>query len=172
MTEAIYYLSKLLPYLTAFPILAILLLLLLYFIFKKGVSNNNVSLYGLFLGFKKKDILSMALIFIEFIVIIETMFIQEFSYYCIVFVFTPILIYGTINLDLINMIMNLIVSSFLVVMCFFERVFLSYYLNVDSMWYALILFLAVCIFIIVIDNYLLMKNINNLTKKRIVKLKS
>ena len=172
MTEAIYYLSKLLPYLVIFPILSILLLLALYLIFKKGVSNNNVSLYGLFLEFNKKDIFSMSLIFLEFIVIIETMFISEFSLFSILFIFTPIVIYGTINLDLINMIINLFASAFLVVMCFLERVFLSYFQNVDNMWYALVLFMAVCIFIIVIDGYLLIRNINNLTKKRISGLKS
>lgn len=171
MAEAIYYLSKLLPYLTLFPVLAILLLLTLYLLFRKGVNNNNVSLYGLFLSFSKKDILTLALIFVQFVMIIETMFINNFSILCFLFIFTPILLYGTINLDLINMIINILGSSFLLIMCFFERTFLSYIRNVDNMWYVIILLVAVCLFILVLDIYMLMRNINVLTKKRINKAK-
>ncbi len=167
MADVIYYLSKSLPYLVLFPILATLLLLILYLIFRKSISNDNVSLYGLFLSFSKKDIFSLALIFLEFILILESMFLKEFSYLNFVFIFTPILIYGTINLDLVNMITNLVAGSFLLAMCFFERVFISYILNVDKMWYVIILLVAVCIFIVILDVYLFMQNINNLTKKRI-----
>jgi hypothetical protein len=171
MTETMYYLSKLLPYIVLFPVFAVMLLALLYLLFKKGMNNNNVSLYGLFLGFSKKDILSLALVFIQYIVIIETLFLKELSFYSILFIFTPILMYGIINLEFSNMIMNIISSLFLLVLCFFERTFLSYFLDINSVWYIFFLFLAVCIFIIILDTYLLMRNINNLTVNRINKEK-
>lgn len=169
MTDAIYYLSKLLPYIVLFPIMSILLLVVLYFIFKKGMNNNNVSLYGLFLDYSKKEIALLALIFLEFIILIETMFIKEFTIFCVLLTFTPILLYGIISLDLKNMIINVFGYGFLIIMCFFERVFLSYFLNVDNMWYVFILFLAVCIFIIVIDFYLMIRNLDSLSKSRIKK---
>ncbi len=171
MAETMYYLSKLLPYIVLFPILAVVLLGVLYALFKKGMNNNNVSLYGLFLGFTKKDIFSLALIFIQFIVIIETMFMKNLSFYCILFIFTPILAYGIINLEFSNMIVNMIGSLFLLALCFFERTFLSYFLNINRVWYVFFLFLAVCIFIVVLDTYFLIRNIDNLAVKRINKEK-
>ena len=171
MTDAIYYLGKLLPYIVLFPILSVLLLVILSIIFRRGMNNNNISLYGLFLDYSKKEIASLALIFLEFIILIETMFIKEFTVFCVLFTFTPILIYGIINLDLKNMIINVFGYGFLLIMCFFERVFLSYFLNVDNMWYVFILFLAVCIFILVINFYLMIRNLNNLSKDRIQKKK-
>ena len=171
MADVVYYLNKLLPYIVLFPILSAILLFALFLLFKKGMNNNNVSLYGLFLDFSKKEVFSLALIFLGFIMVIETLFVTDFTPFCMVFVFTPALIYGIINLDLKSMIINVFGFGFLVVMCFFERVFLSYFLNVDDMWYVFILFLAVCIFIFVIDFYLLIRNLNSLSKNKIIKKK-
>ena len=171
MTETMYYLSKLLPYIVLFPVFAVILLAVLYVLFKKGMNNNNVSLYGLFLGFTKKDIFSLALIFIQYIVILETMFLKNLSFYCILFIFTPILVYGIINLEFGNMIINIISSMFLLVLCFFERTFLSYFTDVNGVWYVFFLFIAVCVFIIVLDTYLFIRNIDNLAIRRINKEK-
>ncbi len=170
MDEVIYNLSKLLPYIIVFPFMA-LLLLFLHLIFRKGVNNNNISLYGLFLSLNNKDIVSFSLIFIQFIVILETMFLNGFTSYSLLFIFTPILIYGIINLDIVNMILNFLATAFLVVLCFLEQVFLSYLIDVNYVWYVLILFVSTCLFIVAFDVFILGKNINVLTKKRIDKAK-
>ena len=168
MTQTLYYLSELLPYLILFPLLSILLLIVLKVIFKNGM-NDNIALYGLFLDFPRKDVLLLALVFLQFLFIIETMVLNEFSYVIILFVFTPILLYGIISLDLVNMIMNILGDAFLLVLCFFKNIFLSYFLQVSTMWYVLILFFAVCLFILVIDMYLLIRNIDIISKRKIKK---
>lgn len=171
MTEIIYYLSKSYLYLVLFPIFAILLAGILYIKFKNNIKKNNISLYGMFLSLNRKDILSLALVLLEYIIILETMFITKFSYFSILYIFTPILIYAIINMDIINMIINIIGASFLLVMNFFERVFLSYILYVDKVWYVVVLFITVCILMFVINTYILMRNINEIVKKRVNKEK-
>ena len=171
MQEIVYYLSKSYLYLALFPVFAILLLAILYFIFRRSINNNNISLYGIFLSYTKKDILSLSLILLEFIIILETMFITKFSYFSILYIFTPILIYAIINMDLINMIINILGVLFISVLCFFERTFLSYILYIDNMWYVIILFVGVCILIVLLNTYMMIRNINILSKKRIKKEK-
>jgi len=171
MTEIVYYLSKSYLYLVLFPIFAIILAGILYIKFKKSVKNNNISLYGMFLSLNRKDILSLTLVLLEYIIVLESMFITKFSYFSILYIFTPILIYAIINMDIISMIVNIIGASFLLVMNFFERVFLSYILYVDKVWYVIVLFIAVCVLMFVINTYILMRNINEIVKKRVNKEK-
>lgn len=171
MTEIVYYLSKSYLYLVLFPIFAIILAGILYIKFKKSIKNNNISLYGMFLSLNRKDILSLTLVLLEYIIVLESMFITKFSYFSILYIFTPILIYAIINMDIISMIVNIIGASFLLVMNFFERVFLSYILYVDKVWYVIVLFIAVCVLMFVINTYILMRNINEIVKKRVNKEK-
>ena len=170
MEEVFYNLSKLLPYIIVFPFTAILLFAL-HLAFRRGVNNNNISLYGLFLSLSNKDVVSFSLIYIQFIIIIETMFLDGFSYYSLLLIFTPILFYGIINLDIISMFLNIFATVFMVVLCFFEQVFLSYLVNINYVWYVVVLFVALCMFIVAFDIFVLAKNINNVTKKRINKAK-
>ena len=172
MTDIFYYLSKSFLYLALFPVFAIVLLIILYVLTKKSIKKNNISIYGIFLNFNKKNILSLALILLEYILIIETMFIINFSYTNIVLLFTPILIYAIINMDIINMIINILGTIFLLVMCFFERVFLSYILYVDVVWYVIALLIGVCTLIIIINTLIMMRNVNVLVKKSAKNVKS
>ena len=69
------------------------------------------------------------------------------------------------------MFLNIFATIFMVVLCFFEQVFLSYLVNINYVWYVVVLFVALCMFIVAFDIFVLAKNINNVTKKRINKAK-
>ena len=165
MEQILYYLSKVLPYLVLFPLFAVLLLLALYIIFKIKANNNSMVLYGLFYNLSKKDILLLALIFTEFIVVMETSFVMNFTYLLFLFLFTPILLYVIINMDIISLVRNVIIISFLLLLYFFGRVFLYYYSYVNSSWYILMIYIMLLVFIFVIDLYMLIKNIISLIDK-------
>ena len=166
MEQLLYYLSKLLPYLVLFPILTLLLWLVLYLLCKKGIKNNNVVLYGLFCDIQKKEVLLISLLLVEYIIIIESIFFSDFWILSLLFIFTPIVLYAIISLDFINMIMNIIATVFLLVLCFFGRVFISYFIRVDALWYVLLIFISLIVLILLMNTYILVKNINNLIIKR------
>ena len=84
MNEVIYQLSYLLPYLIIFPFLSILLMVVLWLLSKRTITNSNISFYGLFMNLKFLDILALSFLFIYYFLIIESFFITTYTLYSVV----------------------------------------------------------------------------------------
>lgn len=166
METIIYNLSGLFPYFVSFPIIVIFIFLFLKVFSKIIVKKNNIVMYGLLVNMGIKEISSYALVFLQFIVVIQTLFVSKFTIYNAVILFTPGVLYGIINLSLIEMIINIIATSFLGVVCIFEKIFYSYLVDVDMIWYVIVIFVILCLFVFVFDFYILIRNICQIMNRK------
>ena len=96
ITDYFFDVKSLLPYVYCFPIF-IVLLLIFFWIGKKTIDDKKVSFYGFFMGLNNKDILSLSFLFLYYYFIVVSIFINEFSYFNILLMIIPMLLFNLIT---------------------------------------------------------------------------
>ena len=167
MNEVIYQLSYLLPYLIIFPLLSIILMVVLWLLSKRTLTNNNVSFYGLFMNLKFMDILSLSLLLIYYFIIIESFFITTYTMYSMIFFLIPIVLFNILsfNGNIFRVLYSLGNAILIFVMLFFKNVFYSYIVEISNSWYVVLLFIMLCIFIFLYATYVFLNSLLNVLRK-------
>ena len=166
MEEAIYQLTKLIPYFILFPIAAIVVSIVLKIISKKKINNSNVTIYGLLMNLNNKENFLISLLLIGYIMEIESIFVMEFSIFSVVFIYLPILLFDILCMSFIRIPVDLLESTFVIALLFFKNIFFSYMMEVGIIWYVLVLFVILCAFIVVFSTYTLTGNFNRILKSK------
>lgn len=160
MEEVMYQLTKLIPYFIMFPFFSLLTYITLYCISRRKIDKESISIYGIFINLNNKDLLLLSLALMQFILQIESLFVMDFSYYIIIFIYLPIILFDIVSKSFFRFPIDLFNSTLITVLLFFKDAFYSYIMNVSMLWYIFMLFLVLCIFITVISTYSFVNNFN------------
>ena len=167
MNEVIYQLSYLLPYLIIFPFLSILLMVVLWLLSKRSITNNNISFYGLFMNLKFIDILALSFLFIYYFLIIESFFITTYTLYSVVLFVIPVIMFNILSFsgNIFKVLFSLGNAILIFIMLYFKNIFYSYIVEISSSWYIVVLFIMLCIFIFLYATYIFLNSLLNVLKR-------
>ena len=166
MDEFIYVFNKLLPYFLIFPAFAIVIYIILSLIYRTKINNKNISLFGLFINLNSMDVLLMALLLIQLYFIICSLFVTSLSLYSFIFILIPIILFGILSKDYLRILINLGYSLFVCTLLIFKDVFYSYVIEVDVLWYVVLIFVVLCLSIVVIALYIFLSNFYRIFKRK------
>lgn len=172
----IYQITNLLPYIALFPIITIFLVIIFSIVHKRKI-DQHFSFYGLFLDLNNKDIFSLSLLFIYYIFIVESLFVNNFSLIHFLFLLLPITIFNIINKYIVNLLVNIINSCFIYALLICKSIFFNYLIDVTVVWYVVVILLLLSLFIFFYASYFFIRNYllllqNNKYVQRKVKYKS
>ena len=171
MESIIYELGKILPYLIIFPVFVLFFYIFTIVLSKKKISDKNVGIYGVLMNFDNYDVLKISLLVVCYLFIIESIIIVDSSYYSINFILLPIVCFEIINHSYLKILLDLVEIGFVYFILIFKNIFYSYLINVNVLWYIVVLYIILCIFIFLFATYLLFENINVLMSKKMKKVK-
>ena len=166
MDEFIYVFNKLLPYFLIFPVFAVLVYIILTLIYKTKIGKDNISLFGLFINLNSMDVLLMALLLMQLYFIICSLFVTSLSLYSFIFILIPIILFGILSRDYLRILINLGYSLFICTLLIFKDVFYSYVVEVDVLWYVLLIFVVLCISIVVLSIFVFLSNFYRIFKRK------
>ena len=167
MNEVIYQLSYLLPYLIIFPFLSILLMVVLWLLSKRTITNSNISFYGLFMNLKFLDILALSFLFIYYFLIIESFFITTYTLYSVVLFLIPLIMFNLCSFsgNIFRVLFSMSNAVLIFIMLYFKNIFYSYIVEISSSWYVVVLFIMLCIFIFLYATYIFLNSLLNVLKR-------
>ena len=168
MSEVIYQLSYLLPYLIIFPVLSIILMLVLWFLSKRKITNKNVSFYGLFMNLKFMDVLALSCLVIYYFIIIESFFVTSYyTIYSVVFFMLPIIAFNVVsfNGNIFKTAFSLGNALLLLTMLFFKNIFYTYIIDYNNSGYMIVLLVMLCVFVFLYATYVFLNSLLNVLRR-------
>lgn len=158
MDDFFFSLKPYIPYLIIFPCLLTIFLLIATYICKKNINNKNAGFFGIFMSLNNFKTLSLSFVLAYYFFIIESIIINRFSIINLIILLILGVLANIICLNWQYIILSIINSTFIYIMVYFQKIFISYTLDVDKEWYIIALAIVLSIFGIVFGTFFSLKN--------------
>ena len=161
MTDYFFDLNDLFPYAYLFPIF-IIIVWLFFVINKRNINNKTSGFYGLFMGLTNKNILSLALLFLYYYLMIVSIFINNFSLLSLIIFLVPIIIFNIMNFYFFKFLVDLVNTPMIFLLLYIKSIFYNYMIDVYNYWYVIVLYVLLCIFIFFYITFIFIKRFKSI----------
>lgn len=162
MREFFFSLKPVIPYLLGFLVFLVAFCLLLYINYRRNVNDENVGYYGLILKFNNRKILAISCLSIYYLIIIESVFYKYFSSTNLLIFLLLTVLANVFALNLKYLLVSSLYTVFIYYLIYFQKIFISYTMDVEKIWYVELLIILITIFSIFLASYCVIKNIESL----------
>lgn len=151
-------------YLYFFP-LFMFVVLIVFKIKKRDISDKTIPFYGKYIGLSNKNIISLTLLFLYYYLIIVSIFVNNFSILHLIIFLIPIVLFNIINFYFIRLFIDILNTFILYVLLYSKVIFYNYMIDVGEYWYVILLYGLLCLFIFAYVSFLFFRRFRMIIKQ-------